>query len=80
MTLLWCITSASLLVALVALGWIRQLGRRMSRLTEQYWELKYQNAELRALIQRPPGTGGEPGSPARRPGSDAIIPLSSLRR
>lgn len=82
MTFLWLVTGASLAVALVAWSKARRIGRRLEQLTEMYWELKYQNGELRAQLKRLPG--GEPGPavtpPLRPPSVDAFVPLTSLRR
>jgi len=82
MTLLWIITGASLVVALVALGQARRTAKRLAQLSEMYWELKYQHGELRVRVQRsigdappPVGQASDPDKPA-----DVFVPLSSLRR
>ena len=82
MILLWCVTGASLTLALVAWSKARRSGRRLDQLTEMYWELKYQHGELRAQLQRP--AGEEPGTDAtptpRSQPTDSFIPLTSLKR
>ena len=50
MTLLWFIAGASLVVALVAWRQARRTAKRLAQLSEMYWELKYQQGELR--VQR----------------------------
>jgi hypothetical protein len=80
MTILWLVTAASLLVALLAWSKARGTARRLEQLSQMYWELKYQHGELRAQIER---TGTAPPSttppPPGRPG-EAFVPLASLKR
>ena len=82
MTLLWLITSASLVTALVAWRQARRTAKRLEQLTQMYWELKYQQGELRVQLQRlaggtpPPPDQPAPATPAR----DSFIPLTSLKR
>jgi len=82
MILLWCVTGAALVLALVAWSKARRIGRRLEQLTEMYWELKYQHGELRAQLQRSPGR--EPDADAtptpRSQPADAFVPLTSLKR
>ena len=52
MTFLWLVTGASLVVALIALGQARRTAKRLQQLTQNYWELKYQNGELRVQLQQ----------------------------
>lgn len=77
--LLWIVTIAALLAALLAYGRVRRLSRRLERLTQQYWELRYRVGELRSNVERlSPGAQTEqPAAPA--PGQ-SFIPLSSLKR
>ena len=81
MTLPWFIAGASLVVALVAWRQARQTAKRLAQLSEMYWELKYQQGELRVRVQR---MEGEPPSPpsqtaAGQPG-ESFVPLNSLKR
>ncbi len=82
MPLLWFITGASLVVALVAWSQARRTAKRLEQLTQMYWELKYQHGELRVQLQR--GTGDTPppdGVPAQpMAAGDTFIPLASLKR
>ena len=82
MILLWFVTGASLVVALVAWSRARRTGRRLEQLTEMYWELKYQHGELRTQLQRRQAGEPEPAvTPTpRRPATDAFVPLTSLKR
>ncbi len=58
-------TGAAVVVALAALARARQVSRRLDRLTESYWELRYEYGQLRARVGRLEGqpeadTGGQP--------------------
>ena len=84
MTGLWVVTGAALVVAVVAWLTARRVAKRLSQLSEMYWELKYQHGELKNQVQRMPGAdaAANPASaaapPARPP--DGFVPLKSLRR
>ncbi len=83
MTLLWLIAGASLMVALVAWGQARRTARRLAQLSEMYWELKYQQGELRVRMQRLSGEAPPPPPPPPRTSApeqpaDGFVPLSSL--
>ena len=80
MTLLWFIAGASLVAALAAWSQARRNAKRLEQLSQMYWELKYQQGELRVQLQRvagvPPPDQPAPAAPAR----DSFIPLTSLKR
>jgi hypothetical protein len=82
MTLLWCITAASLLVALAAWMQARRTAKRLEQLSQMYWELKYQHGELRVQLQRGAAATTAPDEvPAPpAPAGTAFIPLTSLKR
>jgi hypothetical protein len=79
--LLWLLAAAAALVAATALVKARRLARRLERLTESYWELRYEHGQLRARVNRldpehPPAAS----EPAAQSGTTAFVPLSSLKR
>ena len=81
MTIEWVITGLAVAIALAALLKARRLAKRLERLTESYWELRYDHGQLRARVNRldpdqQPGAAG-PAPPA---GPTAFVPLSSLKR
>jgi hypothetical protein len=90
-TLLWVIAGASLVAALVAWSQTRRTAKRLEQLSQMYWELKYQQGELRVQLQR---ATGELPQPAKAPGlppeggshnaggppQQSFIPLASLKR
>ena len=82
MTLLWLVTGASLVVALIALSQARRNAKRLEQLSQNYWELKYQNGELRVRLQQLTGepTPQQATAPAQAQGRDSFVPLSSLKR
>ena len=80
MTFQWLLTGAAIVVAVAAFAKARRLARRLERLTESYWELRYEHGQLRARLNRldpEPSAGPEP---AAAPGVTAFVPLSSLKR
>ena len=81
MTFLWFATGASLAIALFALAQARRTAKRLEQLTQNYWELKYQNGEMRVQLQRLIGEAApQPSEPAATPGRDSFVPLASLKR
>ncbi len=79
-TLLWLLSGAALLTAAAALFRARRLARRLERLTESYWELRYEHGQLRAQVARldPEHSSGQ--TEAQRPAGSTFVPLSSLKR
>ena len=75
-------TGAALLFAVVAFLRARRVARRLERLTESYWELRYEYGQLRARVSRLEPASGEAELPEapRQSGATAFVPLSSLKR
>ena len=75
------LTVAAFLAAVFAVARARRVSKRLERLTESYWELRYEHGQLRARVNRldpeQPGTATEPASQA---GATAFVPLSSLKQ
>jgi hypothetical protein len=70
-----------LITAAAALLRARRLGRRLERLTESYWELRYEHGQLRARVARlDPEQPSTLADAQRQAGSTAFVPLSSLKR
>ena len=78
----WLLTLAALAVALAASVRAKRLGKRLERLTEAYWELRYEHGQVKARLARldPEARPREPEPAAPPPGTTAFIPLSSLKR
>jgi len=80
LTLLGLLSGAAVLVALAAFLKARRLAKRLERLTESYWELRYEHGQLRARVNRL-----DPDQPAAAPEAvqaspTHFVPLSSLKR
>jgi hypothetical protein len=84
LTLQLLLTVAAVVVAVTALAKARRLAKRLERLTESYWELRYEHGQLRARVNRldPDPTAAAPGAdaPAGTSGATHFVPLSTLRR
>ena len=82
MTVLWFVTGASLVVALVAWRRARRTAQRLEQLTQMYWELKYQLGELRAQLPRADVVTSAAPERAAQPAAagEAFIPLTSIKR
>jgi hypothetical protein len=81
LTFQWLVTGAALLLAAAALVRVRRLARRLERLTESYWELRYEHGQVRARLNRlDPEQAAAPPDPTSAPGVTAFVPLSSLKR
>ena len=87
MTFHWILTVVAVAIALTAWAKARRLAKRLERLTESYWELRYEHGQLRARVNRVDPEEG-PGNvarvadaePAVPVGTTAFVPLSSLKR
>jgi hypothetical protein len=81
-TLAGTFTVAALLVALAALLVARRAVRRLERLTESYWELRYESGQLKARITRVETASGlrEAAEEPRPAVPTAFVPLSSLKK
>ena len=81
LTLHWLLTVAAVLVAALALARARRATKRLERLTESYWELRYDHGQLRARVARlDPEARATPTEAAPQAGGTAFVPLSSLKR
>jgi hypothetical protein len=82
MIALWVVTTVAGLAALLLWRRIRRLDEQLEQLSHRYWELKYEQLELRAQLQRSGApAAGEPAPPppALRSG-EGFVPLASLKR
>jgi hypothetical protein len=81
LSLQWLLTGAAVLVALAALTKARRLAKRLERLTESYWELRYEHGQLRARVNRlDPEQPPAADLPQAAGSTTAFVPLSSLKR
>jgi hypothetical protein len=82
LTPLWLLTGAAFLVAVGAWLHARRAVKRLERLTESYWDLRYEYGQLRARVSRlePPTADAEPAPAPRQANAATFVPLSSLKR
>lgn len=81
MTFHWLLTVAAVVVAASVWAKARRLAKRLERLTESYWELRYEHGQLRARVNRlDPEDPPAAAAPAVPGGTTAFVPLSSLKR
>ncbi len=79
------VVAAALVIAVLALLRARHAARRLERLSESYWELRYEAGQLRARVARLEVTTGArepdaaPEAP-RAPAAATFVPLSSLKK
>jgi hypothetical protein len=78
LTVLWLLTGAALVLAGAALFVARRQSKRLERLTESYWELRYEHGQLRARVNRLDPE--QQNAAAAEPPASNFIPLSSLKR
>jgi hypothetical protein len=77
----WLLSGMALAVALIALAKARRLAKRLERLTESYWELRYEHGQLRARVNRlDPEQAPQPAEAGPQAGTTVFVPLSSLKR
>ena len=62
----------ALVVAVTALIQARRSARRVSQLTEMYWQLKYDHGELKATVA--------PASEPPPPPTATFVPLGAVKR
>ena len=88
MTLSSILAGLAALLAAAALLLARRAGGRVDRMTEAYWELRYEVGQLRVRISRLETVAGlrepeaepEPDSSARPAQTTTFVPLSSLKK
>ena len=78
----WVAIAAAAVVALAALLRARALSRRLERLSESYWELRYEHGQLRSRLTQleAPGAAARTVPEPVATAQTAFVPLSSLKR
>ena len=81
MTFHWLLTGAAVVLAGAAFAKARRLAKRLDRLNETYWDLRYEHGQLRARVNRLDPEKPPPEPEAAAPGGGTtFVPLSSLKR
>ena len=78
MTLQIALAAAALVLGLAGFVKWRQAARRLERLAESYWELRYEVGQLRSRLDRLEGAAADAAPAART--ATSFVPLSSLKR
>ena len=76
----WVLIGAVFVVALLAFARARRLSKRLKRLTESYWDLRYELGQLQARVKRLEPEQPDHSTGPASTGATPIIPLSSLKR
>jgi hypothetical protein len=76
---LWLVAGTGWLLALAALTTARRMSRRLTQLSEQYWELKYEHGELKTRVRALAPTPEELAASAP-PVQQTFVPLTLLKR
>jgi hypothetical protein len=74
------IAGAAVLVAAVAFERARRVSKRLERLRESYWDLRYELGQLQARVHRLEPEQRESSSAPPPTAATAFVPLSSLKR
>jgi hypothetical protein len=82
LTLPGLLTVAAIVLAVAAHLRARRSARRLERLSESYWELRYEAGQLKARVARLESSAGlrEPEHPPAQSVTTAFVPLSSLKK
>ena len=75
----WAVVGVVFAVAVVAVERARRLSRRLERLKESYWDLRYELGQLQARVTRLEAERSDQ-APAPPPAANNFVPLSSLKR
>ena len=76
---LWAVAGSGWLLAAAAMAAARRLSRRLAQLQQQYWELKFQQGELKERVKALAPTPEERAA-AQPPVQQTFVPLSSIKR
>jgi hypothetical protein len=77
------LTVAAIVMAIAALLRARRATRRLERLSESYWELRYEAGQLKSRLSRLEAASGLRDAdehPVQQPVTTAFVPLSSLKK
>jgi hypothetical protein len=80
LTLSWFLLGTAIIVAAMAFERARRLSKRLERLRESYWDLRYELGQLQARVNRLDPERPDRSRTAQAGQIDAFVPLSSLKR
>jgi hypothetical protein len=77
----WVLAAAACVVAGLAIIRARRTAKRLERMQESYWDLRYELGQLQARVNRLESDGASTSPAGALPaGAAAFVPLSSLKR
>jgi hypothetical protein len=76
---LWIAVTMTAIAAVAALFLVRRLSQRLDSLTHSYWELRYEQSRVRALVARLDPESAPQEAPPAAAAEVAFVPLSSLK-
>jgi hypothetical protein len=76
----WVVVGVVFVVAAVAVERGRRLSRRLERLKESYWDLRYELGQLQARVTRLEAERADQTPAPPPPAASNFVPLSSLKR
>jgi hypothetical protein len=82
LTFPWLLIGGALALSVAAFVRTRRTTKRLERLTEAYWELRYEHGQLRSRLKalEPQQADADQDQVVRQTGATAFVPLSSLKR
>ena len=78
--LFWSIVGVALLAAVAAAERARRLSKRLDRMREAYWDLRYELGQVQARVARLEGDRSDQAPVAAQVQGAHFVPLSSLKR
>jgi hypothetical protein len=76
----WVLAGVALVAAVVAVERARRMSKRLERLREAYWDLRYELGQLQARLNRLEAERTDQPPAARPEAANNFVPLSSLKR
>ena len=76
----WVLTGAALVAAVIGVERARRVSKRLERLREAYWDLRYELGQLQARLNRLEAERTDRPPAAQPAATNNFVPLSSLKR
>jgi len=76
----WVLAGAALVAAAVAVERARRMSKRLERLREAYWDLRYELGQLQARLNRLEAERTDQPPAGQPAAANNFVPLSSLKR
>ena len=76
----WVLSGAALGAAVIGVERARRVSKRLERLREAYWDLRYELGQLQARLNRLEAERTDQPPAARPQAPNNFVPLSSLKR